>query len=229
MTKENSKKRRAVSNKTRALLQKEISSKCPFCNNADAGHFQIHHIDENKENNDIQNLIMLCPLCHSKITKGDISCDEVLNKKTNLKNNKDGEEPMGKIINFNDKIEHAVIGDNNTVNIVKKKTVKSKYPEGCIGFDNTKANYIGYLISRYNEYKEYEIGKENMVYGLLPTNLKKKYKIGQTRTIYNLNIEKFGELADEIKKRIDGTMLAKIKKGKGELKNYDSFEEYINN
>jgi hypothetical protein len=226
-TKENQKMRKAVPNKTRALLQKEISSKCPFCNNGDVGCFEVHHMDKNPGNNNPENLLMVCPLCHAKITNGDISYDEVLTKKNKPGSNTGEDKVMGKIIYFKDKIDNAVIGDNNTVNIITKKNNKNKYPEGCIGFDNSKANYIGYLTSRYNEYKEYEVGKENMRYGLLLANLKRKYKIGQTRTIYNLNVEKFEELANEIKKRIDGTMLAKINKGKGQLKNYDDFEDYV--
>jgi NADPH-dependent 7-cyano-7-deazaguanine reductase QueF len=33
-------------NKIRAELQKEIISFCPFCDNSDVGHFEIHYIDE---------------------------------------------------------------------------------------------------------------------------------------------------------------------------------------
>lgn len=79
------KKRPAIPFKMRSLLQKEVNSKCPFCNNGDVGHFQIHHIDENPENNDFKNLLMLCPNCHSKITKGDILFQTVLDTKENLK------------------------------------------------------------------------------------------------------------------------------------------------
>lgn len=76
--------RKSIPYKTKALLQKEISSKCPFCGNNDVDHFQIHHIDENAENNLIENLLMLCPTCHSKITKGDISIREVIRCKEEL-------------------------------------------------------------------------------------------------------------------------------------------------
>ncbi len=79
------KKRKAIPYKTKALLQKEINSNCPFCENKDVGHFQVHHIDENPENNSHDNLIMLCPNCHSKITKGDLSKDLVVNRKKELK------------------------------------------------------------------------------------------------------------------------------------------------
>ena len=80
----NKKKRQAIPPKIRALLQKEISSRCPFCGNGDVGHFEIHHIDENPGNNSLTNLLMLCPLCHSKITKGDISLEQVLAKKVQV-------------------------------------------------------------------------------------------------------------------------------------------------
>ncbi|MBL1233206.1 MAG: HNH endonuclease [Flavobacteriales bacterium] len=63
--------------KVRSILQQEINSTCPFCSNDEVGHFHIHHIDENPENNELSNLFLLCPTCHSKITKDDISRKEV--------------------------------------------------------------------------------------------------------------------------------------------------------
>jgi 5-methylcytosine-specific restriction endonuclease McrA len=70
----------------KALLQKEVNSSCPFCSNDDVDHFQIHHIDENPENNTFENLIMVCAICHSKITKKDIAEAEVKVIKHNLSN-----------------------------------------------------------------------------------------------------------------------------------------------
>lgn len=72
--------------KIRAQLQQEIKSICPVpsCNSADVGHFQIHHIDENPANHDFANLLLVCPTCHSKITKGDISRQTVEVIKKNL-------------------------------------------------------------------------------------------------------------------------------------------------
>lgn len=73
-------------NKVRAILQQEINSKCPFCSNTDVGHFEIHHIDENPNNNTLDNLLLLCPICHSKITKKDILIEDVLKVKHNKTN-----------------------------------------------------------------------------------------------------------------------------------------------
>lgn len=75
------KARPGVTFKLKAQLQKEISSVCPFCGSEAVGHFEVHHIDENPANNDINNLLMVCPTCHSKITKKDITLQEVIQKK----------------------------------------------------------------------------------------------------------------------------------------------------
>ncbi len=43
--------------------------KCAICGwDEDVDVLQVHHIDENRNNNDIHNLIILCPTCHWKIT-----------------------------------------------------------------------------------------------------------------------------------------------------------------
>jgi len=213
--------------KLKANLQKEIGSICPFCDNEEVGHFEIHHIDENPSNNEIGNLLLLCPTCHSKITKGDIGEIDVYKKKISLISNPVSSKPTStKSVHFNEKVENAFVGDNNYISIQQtKKTVKQKYPEGCIGYDTNKGNYISHLIKRYNEYKEYEVGKGQVNYALFSAHLKKTYKIGPTRTLYNLQIEKFDELVNYIQSRIDRTMLAKVK-GKGH-KNYSTYEEYI--
>lgn len=78
------KKRPTIPAKIKALLQKEINSKCPFCISTDVDHFHYHHINENPSNNEVSNLLMVCPLCHSKITKRDISKEEVIEKKKAL-------------------------------------------------------------------------------------------------------------------------------------------------
>lgn len=111
------KKRKAIPARKKALLQKEINSLCPICENENIDHFQIHHIDENPENDDFDNLLMLCPICHSKITKGDIRRADVILLKQNLRkskeNTKEEKSAMGKVISFYSKIENAVVGDNN--------------------------------------------------------------------------------------------------------------------
>ena len=220
-------------NKIRADLQKEIGSICPFCDNDDVGHFQIHHIDENPSNNESVNLLLLCPTCHSKITKGDITQTQVLQAKIKLVSGAYGKKrkQTEKVISVDfkaKKIVSAFVGDNNTVIVKESKPApknKPQYPEGCIGSDVIKANYISYLIDKYHKYKEADVGKAQMNYAIFPSSIKRQFSIGKTRTIYNIPIEKFEEVCSFIKKRIDGTVLGKIK-GRTQ-KNYSSFDEYI--
>lgn len=43
--------------------------KCAICGFAeDEDLLEVHHIDENHNNNELSNLIILCPICHKKIT-----------------------------------------------------------------------------------------------------------------------------------------------------------------
>lgn len=100
-------------NKVRAILQQEINSVCPFCDSTDVGHFQIHHIDDNPSNNEMNNLLLVCPTCHSKITKGDISKEIVKNKKEELmkSNNKNQKSSDTKIYNINSPFKESVLGD----------------------------------------------------------------------------------------------------------------------
>ena len=85
-------------NKVRAELQKEIHSKCPLCDNQDVGHFEIHHIDEDPSNNEIINLLLICPICHSKITKNDITLEMVKSVKEQLEYKNAGGEFVSALI-----------------------------------------------------------------------------------------------------------------------------------
>ncbi len=225
-----SKRRKQIPVKVKSELQKEIDSVCPFCGNDEVGHFEVHHIDENPSNNEFQNLLLLCPICHSKITKGDITIEAVQQKKVELSQGKSvRKQSVKKVNNFNAPIGNAVIGDNNNVTFISKpdkvKPKINRYPDGCIGADIHRRNYFDYLKVRYYEYKEKEVGKENMEYAVLSRTLKRLFKIPRNRTIYDMPIERFEELVVYMQQRIDGTKFAKVK-GKGH-RNYDTFEEHL--
>ena len=43
--------------------------KCAICNwNEDEDILEVHHIDEDRSHNELENLIILCPICHRKLT-----------------------------------------------------------------------------------------------------------------------------------------------------------------
>ena len=51
---------------------------CAICGwDEDERILEVHHIDENRNNNNLENLIILCPTCHRKITLGLYSLEEL--------------------------------------------------------------------------------------------------------------------------------------------------------
>jgi len=64
---------------------------CKLCGNKK--DLQIHHIDENRKNNQISNLLILCRSCHSKQHRGKEWYKQIkktLPKISNRKRNKQG-------------------------------------------------------------------------------------------------------------------------------------------
>lgn len=213
------KSRKKIPEKLRAKLQQEINSECPVCKDMDVGHFEVHHIDENPENNDISNLLMLCRMCHSNITKGDITFEEAKTVKKILiiRNNKS----QGKSISISGNVSSSTIA-NNIESLTIKTTRKPKIEphKDSIGSNLEKKNYIKYLIDRYHEYKEYQEGKGNVKYPILYSIIKKQFKA----SVNQIPIVRFEELCQFLKKRIDGTKLGRINKSKNH-RNYSEFLE----
>ena len=55
----------------RDIAFREFPHKCVCCGwDEDERLLEVHHIDSNREHNTLDNLTILCPLCHRKITLG---------------------------------------------------------------------------------------------------------------------------------------------------------------
>ena len=78
------KKRAKPSNRLWGQLFQEADHHCAFCPETVVESLQIHHIDEDRSNNDFKNLIMVCASCHTKITGGVIVETDVRLKKYQL-------------------------------------------------------------------------------------------------------------------------------------------------
>ena len=74
-------KRISMSKTLEKRVYQEAGSKCVFCPEADVASLQIHHIDEDRANNDFENLILVCANCHTKITRRVLSEADVRIKK----------------------------------------------------------------------------------------------------------------------------------------------------
>lgn len=142
--------------KVRSTLQKEINSLCPFCQNDDVGHFQIHHIDGDPSNNDVENLILLCPTCHSKITKGDITKDEVIQKKKISSTPKpvNQKNPASNIYNINAEVTKSILGNVDTVNLNPTNISKNVIQPTEIHISQEQASKIYRLVHELVDIEE---------------------------------------------------------------------------
>ena len=53
----------------RDVAFRNYEHKCAVCGwDEDVDILEVHHIDENREHNELENLIILCPICHRKLT-----------------------------------------------------------------------------------------------------------------------------------------------------------------
>ena len=59
----------------------KYSHECDICGwNKDERVLEVHHLDENRNNNKIENLRILCPICHKKLTLHLYSYEELKDK-----------------------------------------------------------------------------------------------------------------------------------------------------
>lgn len=219
------KPRKQPSQRRRALLQKEIRSKCPFCPCEAVDTFEVHHINEDPSDDRFENELMVCPTCHSKITAGTITRDEVAGKKDELMKAGD-KSPLNNAvqpqpISING-ANVAIIGNNNRVTTQAAKKQVVKYPPDCIGGISLKANYVSYLIDRYQKFASWR--RPDFNFKVFPSQLKRVFKVGSQRTIYNLPLCRFDELVTYVQERILNTQVGRMRRKTQKL--FSSFEEY---
>ncbi|MYE01332.1 MAG: HNH endonuclease, partial [Alphaproteobacteria bacterium] len=168
--------RKSIPSMIRKKLTQESQSTCPFCGEDDVSTAQFHHITPVAEggSNSSENLIYICANCHSKVTQGQISRDEIMRVKQMLVR---GEHPQLKgaaesnIIraDFSRGSNRGVIA--NRIERVEirtgQKSVNINPPDGSIGSSLPHRNYAKHLIDRYHEFKTIDVGKEGMKHAIL--------------------------------------------------------------
>jgi hypothetical protein len=110
--------------------------------------------------------------------------------------------------------------------VKKTKQVKLKVelPDGALGKDLSKKNYIDYLKKRYGDWKQIELNKkgEKFNWASFTISLSKRYKASGLNYI---DIQNFDDLVSYLQQRIDGTIMGKVNKSKN-IKNYSSFTDF---
>lgn len=69
---------------TRIAYRKYVHE-CAMCGTNEECVLEVHHIDENHENNNEDNLIILCSNCHSRVHRGSYTITDEIKLKRKLK------------------------------------------------------------------------------------------------------------------------------------------------
>lgn len=222
------KQRKSIPALSSKKLYQEADNRCPFCGVADVAVLEIHHIDGDPSNNTIENLIVVCGNCHSKITRGEISPADVYAKKmelfwTNRKSPQQAENSPMQSVNVNAvSVSDSIIA--NTVTLGRKRSPRMQYPVDSIGADTIKKGYIDYLIKRYFDYRRADTSYgsfRHFNHAEIHTTIQRRFK---AKTFF-IHVSRFEELCDYLKSRVDQTIQGKRNRSRGDL-NYDSFENY---
>jgi hypothetical protein len=224
-------KRLSIPAKTQKLIFKEAGNRCAFCGMDDIYALEIHHIRSREDGggDEPENLILVCSNCHSQITYGVISPADVVTKKRELiytKPKNRTQSSLSNIVNIRGSVKGSIVA--NVVKISNAKKSVNKYPEGSVGADLMKKNYLDYLIHRYYDYRKADSSfgafdhAEKFHYAEIHKSIRKRFK---ARTFYVL-IHRFQEECQYIQERIAKTILGKRNKSRG-ISSYKSFDEYV--
>ncbi len=210
------------------LVWQEANSQCGFCPERDVSALQVHHIDSDRTNNAVENLILVCASCHTKITAGVISTADVMWKKRQLffalQTAQAAKAPRisGAVVNRT--INTGTI--NQTVNnFGKGRTPRIHYPSDTIGSDALRKNYVDYLLKRYYDFRKADSSygsRRSFSHAEIHTSIQSRFG---AKTFFVL-LSRFDELTSYLQERIDRTIQGKANRSRG-VSRYKTFSAYI--
>ena len=209
------------------LVWQEANSQCAFCPERDVSALQVHHVDSDRTNNAVENLILVCASCHTKITAGVISTADVMLKKRQLffvlQSAKATKTPRisGAVVDRT--INTGTI--NQTVNnFGKGRAPKVHYPPDTIGSDALRKNYVDYLLKRYFDFRKADASYGShrpFSYAEIHKSIERE---SGAKTFFTL-LSRFDGLTRYLQARIDRTIQCKRNRSRGAAC-YKSFAEY---
>jgi hypothetical protein len=221
------KKRLTIPKPVEKRAYQETGSACAFCGEREIASLQIHHIDSDPANNQLENLLVVCGTCHGKITGGVISqADVMLHKRMAhfgaLKSANKRENTSVKVnivgSSFHGDVAHTI------TKITTARPPRMSHPVGSIGANLRMKGYIDYLISRYFEYRKADSSYGRMgrfSHAVIHSNIQKKFGY---KTFFTPE-EHFEALAHYLKECIGRTIQGKKNSAQGKL-NYHAYSEH---
>lgn len=102
----------------------------------------------------------------------------------------------------------------------QKRRIKIDPPAGSLASDLLRRNYVSHLIDRFNEFAKSQPGR-TFRHGAIYGNIKKQFGTNWS----SIPLCRFDDLVSFLHRRIDGTMVGRINRGK-RIVNYSTFDEY---
>lgn len=218
--------RKALPKRLEKTIYQQFDAKCPFCGERDVSTLQVHHIEPHAvvREHSVENLLLTCANCHQKIGDGRISVRDVHRAKFLA------EQAVSSIPKASGSASSntvTVSGDNhgmvaNSISVhTPKASVRVAPMSGTISANYPLRNYTKYLIDRYHEFKQAEVGKGNVRHAVLYKSIEREFGAKWD----NLPEERFEALVSYLQKRIDSTRLGKTRKARRQGR-YSTFEEH---
>ena len=69
---------------SRTKAKRVYKQKCAVCGCEDPDVLEVHHIDKNRKNNDVDNLIFLCANHHAKVHRGGLEITQDIKNKREI-------------------------------------------------------------------------------------------------------------------------------------------------
>lgn len=222
-------KKRPTPSKTlekRAFQQ--AGSKCGFCTEHEIVSLQIHHIDCDPSNNTLDNFLVVCATCHTKITGGLVSEADVRTKKREVEwlYRQQAARQTTAAVNVN-LTSSTFRGDiaQNITKISAPRPPHITHPPGSLGADLSKKGYIDYLISQYFKFRK--AGRsfgDNRPFNHTEIHTTIQREFGH-KTFF-MPAESFELLIQFLQSRIDRTILGGKNSNQG-IRNYHSYQEHL--
>ncbi len=129
------------------------------------------------------------------------------------------------IIRLGTTTNQGVIANSVTIKNGSRRKTRIAYPEGSIGANLPRRNYIKYLVESLQPFQEaqksFGVRDQRFSYAVIYRKIETNFK-AQT---FFIPVGRFDELVDFLTARIDRTILGRRNKARN-IPNYSSFEEY---
>lgn len=225
--------KKPIPKSTEKLVYQQAGSRCSFCGFDEIDALDIHHIVSRSDygSNEPANLILTCKNCHARIHSRAIPEAEVRRVKASQgatihrMPGAMSRPQVGNLVSIGRDVTGSIVAGGDVHVHGARLKGKMNYPAGSLGADLLRKNYVQYLVSRYNDFKQTghqsygQAGGHH--YGSIHSNIRGKF---EAKT-YFIPVERFDEVVRYLHGRIDQTIQGKRNRSRGD-RAYSSFEEY---